>query len=73
MVKNNNHTSNSDRTLRPNSIKAWKDAAKSKSGTESFCFDSAKLWNNAPAEIKDVSSIGIARSAIKRFTKTLEF
>ena len=64
--------SHTDRILRPNSIKVWKDTTKSKTGGESFCFDTAKLWNNISHEIKNASSIGIARNAIKKFAKTIE-
>ena len=72
-MPNNKHSNNSDRTLRPNSVKIWKDSAKSKAGSESFCIDTAKLWNNISPDIKNATSLGIAKSAIKKFTKTLEF
>ena len=72
MVRNDIHMANSDRTLRPNSIKIWKDNAKTKVGSESFCFDTARLWNNATTDIKNASSIGRAKSAIKKFARTLE-
>ena len=72
MVPNNHHVPVTDRILRPNSIKVWKDTTKSKTGGESFCFDTAKLWNNISHEIKNASSIGIARNAIKKFAKTIE-
>ena len=39
MELNNHHISQSDRTLRPNSIKLWKDYAKTKAGSESFSVD----------------------------------
>ena len=71
MVPNNTFVSNSDRSLRTNSIKIWKDTANSKAGINSFCMDTAKLWNNCPVEIKNATSIGIAKSAIKKFTRTL--
>ena len=67
-----NNISDSDRTLRPTSIKIWKDSARTKVGNESFCFDTARLWNEAPPNIKNALSIGIARNAIKKFSRTLE-
>ena len=72
MVLNNSHTPTSDRTLRLNTIKVWKDSAKTKSGSESFCYDTAKLWNNASTVIKNASSLGIAKNNIKKFSKSLE-
>ena len=30
------------------------------------------MWNNAPTDIKNASSIGMAKSAIKKFARTLE-
>ena len=71
-MTNNTHISDSERTLRPTSIKIWKDSAKTKVGNESFCFDTARLWNEATPEIKNANSLGIARNAIKKFTRTLE-
>ena len=72
MIKNNIHIVNTERELRPNSIKIWKDNAKTKTGNESFCFDTARLWNQATPKIKNASSLGIAKSAIKKFAKTFE-
>ena len=72
MLPNNTHQTNSDRLLRPQSIKLWKDTAKSKAGSESFCIDTAKLWNNISPEIKNAKTIGISRNAIKKFCRTLE-
>ena len=72
MIPNNINFSNADRELRPTSIKEWKDFAKSKVVCESFCIDTAKLWNSATLEIKNASTIGIAKSAIKKFARTVE-
>ena len=62
-----------DRTLRPSSIKIWKDTAKTKVGSESFSIDTAKLWNNCPEIVKNAITIGIAKNAIKNYYKSLEF
>ena len=53
-------------------IKIWKDSAKSKTGTNSFSIDTAKLWNNCPEVIKLATSIGIAKSEIKKHCKTFQ-
>ena len=65
------HITTSDIILRPNSIKLCKDLARSKAGNVSFCFDTAKLWNSIPSDIKNAATIGIARSAIKKIARTL--
>ena len=72
MIPNNINITNADRELRPTSIKEWKDHAKSKVVCESHCLDTAKLWNNATQEIKNASTLGIVKSAIKIFARTLE-
>ena len=61
-----------DRQLRPTSIKIWKDNAKTKTGTNSFSIDTAKIWNNCPEAIKHASSIGIAKNEIKKYCKSFE-
>ena len=38
---------------------------------ESFVFDAAKLWNQAPIEIKKRESVYLAKKAILRYCKTL--
>ena len=68
MIPNNTFVTTSDRSLRTSSIKVWKDTANSKVGTNSFCMDTAKLWNNCPDNIKNATTIGIAKNAIKKFT-----
>ena len=73
MEKNNLYQSNTDRTLRPSSIKTWKDTAKTKVGYESFSIDTAKLWNSCPEVIKSAKTIGIAKNAIKNYCMSLEF
>ena len=72
MEANKNVRPLTDRQLRPNSEKLWKDTARTKAGTESFSIDSAKLWNTIPDDIKNAPTIGIAKHAIKKFCKTLE-
>ena len=62
----------SDRILRPSSIKLWKDNARTKSGSSSFSIDTAKIWNQCPELIKTASSIGIAKKAIKKYCVTFE-
>ena len=72
MEANNLNKNVSDRILRPSSLKIWKDSAKSKSGTNSFSIDTAKIWNNCPEVIKQARSVGIAKSEIKKHCKSFE-
>ena len=61
------------RSVRPNTTKLWKDHAKTKAASESFSIDSAKLWNNAQAEITGALTLYGATREIKKYCKTLEF
>ena len=55
-----------------NAAKLWKDFAKSKAASESIGIDCAKLWNNAPMEIKNATTINGAKREIKKFCRLLE-
>ena len=72
MEANNLNKNVSDRILRPSSLKIWKDSAKSKSGTNNFSIDTAKIWNNCPEVIKQARSVGIAKSEIKKHCKSFQ-
>ena len=50
----------------------WKDSAKTKAASESLSIDAAKLWNNAPTEIKTAPTLRVAKKAIKKYCKLLE-
>ena len=66
LEENNPNRQVSDRSVRPNTTKMWKDSAKSKAASESISIDCAKLWNNAPEEIKNASTIFSAKREIKK-------
>ena len=72
MEVNHHNQTQTDRILRPGSIKLWKDNARTKTGSESFSIDTAKLWNNSPEVIKNATTIGMAKNAIKNYCKSLE-
>ena len=61
-----------DRMLWPGSIKMWKDNAKTRTGSNSFSIDTAKLWNNCPEGIKNACSLSITKKKIKLYSKTFE-
>ena len=60
------------RTVRPGTRKIWNDEAKSTAAKISFSRDTAKLWNNAPPEIRNASKISSAKREIRKFCKLLE-
>ena len=39
--------------------------------TQTFINDAAKVWNNAPSDIKECKSLHLAKNQIKSFVKTL--
>ena len=59
--------------MRLNTVKKWKDSARTKAAKESMSIDCAKLWNNAPPEIINATSKEMAKREIKKFSKTLKF
>ena len=64
-------TAEDKRTTRANSDKKIPETAKSKTTQASFNNDAKKLWNKIPQNIKDCTSIQMAKKAIKQFVKTL--
>ena len=72
MEVNHHNQTQTDRILRPGSIKLRKDDARTKTGSESFSIDTAKLWNNSPEVIKNATTIGMAKNAIKNYCKSFE-
>ena len=61
------------RSIRPTSIKQWKDSANLKCAQESFTIDTAKLWNHAPTNIINAKSLQMAKTDIKKYCQTMAF
>ena len=59
----------STRTLRPGTTRELKDAAKTKIGEDSFCYNAAKLWNTAKKHIKVFETLTLAKRAIQEYCK----
>ena len=72
MELHNPSQNKNDRMLRLSSVKIWKDDARSKAASESFSRDCAKLWNNAPANIKNAKTLSLAKKEIKLYCRSLE-
>ena len=49
----------------------WKEHEKYNAASESFTIDTAKLWNKVDPKIKAAQSLGIAKSLIKKYSRTL--
>ena len=64
---NKNVTVNSKRVLRPTSCREWNQDAKTTAEKESFTRNAAKIWNNAPAYIKNATSLLKAKNEIKKY------
>ena len=70
--RNNPSRETGDRMVRDSTTRQWKEDAKYKNSRESFCIDTAKLWNKVHLDIKNAENINIAKTKIKAFCKTLE-
>ena len=57
--------------LRPQANRIFKDNCKYKKSESSFHIDAARLWNAAPKEITNATSLGTVKSAVLLFCKTL--
>ena len=64
---NNPNKVEMQRSIRPTSVKQWKDNAKLKCAQESFTIDAGRLWNQAPQDIKVAETLRIAKTSIKKW------
>ena len=67
MISNNN----SNRTLRTIPSRELQDNAKTRIGESSFCIDGAKLWNKAPQEIRESTTLNEAKRIVKIYGKKM--
>ena len=72
LEENNPNRNTGDREARNTTQREWKEHSKHKASSESFTVDTARLWNKVDTEIKTAQSLGIAKSLIKKYCKTLE-
>ena len=72
LEENNPNRHETDRIVRPKTTKMWKDYAKTKAASESIGIDCAKLWNNAPLDIKNATTLYGAKIGIKKFCRLIE-
>lgn len=73
LIKNNGIHKNEENSnrLRENSTRKWKQDCSSKKARSTFVFDTAKLWNATPINIKNCKSIGTVKKEIKLYCKKL--
>ena len=64
-------TAEDERQTRSTSSNHIPESAKSTKTQAGFNNDAKKLWNKAPQDIKDCSSLQMAKKAIKTFVKQL--
>ena len=69
--KNHENLIPNNRVVRPNTIRQWKENGKNTTATDSFTRSSAKIWNQAPQNIKDSLSLTMAKKAIKTYCLSL--
>ena len=73
-LENNQLSRNTNgRAVRESTIKLWKDDTKVANAKESFLRDAAKLWNNAPTNVKKAKSLYMAKKVIITYCKSLIF
>ena len=68
---NNPNRAATQRSVRPSTIKKWKDTAKLKCAEESFIIDTARLWNSAPLTVTRANSLQLAKTSIKKYCKAM--
>ena len=59
---NNRVINNLERTLRPTSTRIWNQDARTVAERESFSRNAAKLWNNLPNELKNITKLSKAKN-----------
>ena len=57
--------------LRPKTNRIFNDTARLKVSQSSFNIDAARIWNNAPEDVHNATTLSSAKRAIKTFCKSL--
>ena len=73
MENNQLNRQTNDRSVRPNTVKLWKEDTRVKSAESSFIRDAARLWNQIPSQISDAKTLGMAKTQILKYCKSLPF
>ena len=71
LKKNYKNLAATGRNVRPTTTREWNEDGRSVAARESFSRNTAKLWNCAPASIKEAKTMYSAKNLIKQYCKTL--
>ena len=71
LIQNKKEDQTRHESLRPSTVRTWKENHKTAINKESFVFDAAKIWNQAPLTIKNCNTLNAAKKAIHTYCKTL--
>ena len=71
LEKNHENLIPNDRITRPNTTRLWKEDGKTITARDSFTRSSAKIWNQAPNNIKECKTLTLAKKAIKSYCQML--
>ena len=71
LVPYNQNQDPNDHLLRPKPTRVFNDTARLRMSQSSFNIDAAKVWNRAPKEVQNATTLYGAKRAIKIFCKSL--
>jgi hypothetical protein len=71
LEKTHENLIHNERIVRPHTNRKWKEDGKSNTARDSFTRSAAKLWNQAPASIKEANSLTLAKKHIKVYCENL--
>ena len=66
LEKNHENLIPSDRIVRPHITRQWKEDGRTTTARDSFTRSSAKIWNQAPQNLKDANSLMLAKKSYKK-------
>ena len=69
----NNHDNllPNDRIVRPHVTRHWKEDGKTAAARDSFTRSAAKLWNQAPLDLRNANNLNMAKKLIRKYCETL--
>ena len=71
LEKNHANLAPTDRVVRPQTTRVWKEDGRTNTARDSFTRSAAKIWNQAPTEIKTAETLSSAKKLIKSYCQML--
>ena len=71
LEKNHDNLIPHGRIVRPHITREWNEDGRTIGAKESFSRNTAKLWNQAPTNIKEANTLPIVKRLVKQYCKTL--